>query len=77
MTSGLGVKRIDAPYIDDLRVSLYAGDLYIDVRVGAAQYGVDMKTDRFDAALIEAALSVLNANCRQRAVTLDEVRARL
>ena len=71
------MKRADAPYVNGLRVSLYGGELYIDVRVGPAQYCVDMKADTFDAALIAIALTVLNANCRGRVVAIDEVRERL
>ena len=58
------MKRAVSPYING-------------VRVGPAQYGVDMKTDTFDATLIETALSVLNANCGGRVVTLDEVKERI
>ena len=68
------MKRDDAPYVNGLRVALHGGELYIDVRVGRAQYGVDMKTDTFDAALVTTALAVLNANCGGRVVTLDEIR---
>ena len=71
------MKRTDAPYDNGLRVALLAGELYIDVRDGAAQYGVDMKADGFDAPLVETALSVLNAICGGRVVTLDEVRAQM
>ena len=66
------MKRADAPYINGLRVSLHGGELYIDVRVGPAQYCVDMKTDTFDPALVATALSVLNANCGGRVVTLSK-----